>query len=478
MISRSILAPKSILRFLFSSFPYSLIASVTLLGQLALADNSFWQDNANLAKVISDQQQEIYQLETEFGRSHQSLVEPLSFLAKQQINANQFDEANATLDKAVQIVRINNGLFTGAQYDLLQRQIENERIRDNWKFIRQSLEHLAWLYRKQFDGTANARVQRLMWLSDAYLEAVFEDSEEHAALNLRKATQLNEVAIEVAAQEAYVPAELAIQSHFSLLQKYYLESLGIRKGGRLSYQIREIVPDSGFLDKPKTALRKRFRGGLRTLDQAGEILQASADYDAVAMAMIDLHTADWKLLYNEMKDPAAEYLAVFNTLKQVGLDDEQLAELFARPELLPSQNLIRVVNMKAPDNQQELLKVLAVSKSFPGYVRLHEAMPSTPWKQEDMQSITATLTLEPTRKSGYWSNQKYHSSLAGSSQVSIIEHSAADDASIRTAIDAINALRFRPVLAAGKPIDQVLTIELLYHGNNAEVEDHVLVSAR
>ena len=83
-------------------FLVSLFGSVS--GQSESSSDSL--DELALSRALFDDQQD------RFGSLDSRLIEPLEQLADALMQLNQFDEAHTMLDRALQIVRIEDGLYT------------------------------------------------------------------------------------------------------------------------------------------------------------------------------------------------------------------------------------------------------------------------------------------------------------------------------------------------------------------------------
>jgi tetratricopeptide (TPR) repeat protein len=97
-------------------------------------------DELALSRAVLDDQQD------SFGSLDLRLIEPLEQLADALMQLNQFDEAHTMLDRAMQIVRVEDGLYTEIQRPLLEKKIENFANRGDWDSARENMEHLLWLY--------------------------------------------------------------------------------------------------------------------------------------------------------------------------------------------------------------------------------------------------------------------------------------------------------------------------------------------
>ena len=67
-------------------------------------------------------------LETEFGQNNPILVEPLAELAGLYGTTGRYVEADRSLDRAIQIVRRDEGLYARNQLPYLQKKIENPDV--------------------------------------------------------------------------------------------------------------------------------------------------------------------------------------------------------------------------------------------------------------------------------------------------------------------------------------------------------------
>jgi len=91
-----------------------LITALPLLSRAGIAATDF----ATLQASIQDSRQHIETLESNLGRYNYQLLEPLEQLARIQLAANRFDDAESSIDKAIQIARFSEGLYSSKQYPL------------------------------------------------------------------------------------------------------------------------------------------------------------------------------------------------------------------------------------------------------------------------------------------------------------------------------------------------------------------------
>ena len=148
----------------FTKFYTRLFLAAVVLCHLLLGAN-YSQANsfANMQSQISSQSENIDELESTLGRHSFQLVEPLQHLALVQLQANRFDDAETSIDRAIQITRLSDGLFSNRQYDLLQLAIEINIQRREWDEVEEKLEHHKWLGLYKFEDEAEVHLHRCAW---------------------------------------------------------------------------------------------------------------------------------------------------------------------------------------------------------------------------------------------------------------------------------------------------------------------------
>lgn len=440
------------------------------LGAISFSATLLANDFATLAEQIESRQSHLQSLEYQLDRSHPGLTEPLIGLARAHMAGNQFDEADAAVDRAIQIVRMNDGLFTPRQYDLLQLLVEIHHRRGNWSALNEDLEYIKWLYVENFDGSLTEQIQRLMWLSDFHMTATFEDSELRQIAHLKLATGLNKLAVDLVDSAPGVPLSLKTGLKYELVLKYHMETQGIRRGGSTSYKIREFLPGSTFVDNRKTGLRKRYVYGLRQLEEIRDAVKATDNDNAEALAMINLHIADWNLLFNESKDPAGDYELIYQSFVDAEVDNEVLYAAFAEPVLLPRPALFTdlasaLANQRvASENtvSDSHLTLLEPSVNFPGVVRHPSSAssrlnnPLTKWV-----SLRVSLDLDPGQKSSNWQNGSLRAHWGSGSNFNLARKDAIEDELENAVLDRIHEVRFRPAMPNGVARPCKLTVEYL-----------------
>ena len=124
-------------RPLFDPLPLLLGCALIFSGFSAIAETP---DFSELSRRIRQQADSVDRLQEALGRHHLELVEPLYGLARIQLSANRFEEAKASADRALQIVRWTEGLESERQFPYLELIVEIEMARGAWDL---SLIHIS-----------------------------------------------------------------------------------------------------------------------------------------------------------------------------------------------------------------------------------------------------------------------------------------------------------------------------------------------
>ena len=447
----------------FCSFRRFRFAALLLL---PLTSTAWADDFAALDAKIAMHKASLAEMELTADRYANSLIEPLTSLAIAHMEANQFSEADRILDRTIQIVRINSGLFDAGQYDLLQLELENNRQRGNWKLANQELDHLQWLYTHRYEGNVTDLLQRLSWLSDTHLHGVFEDFADRQVMHLRSATGINQLAVEVSRNFPGVVPQMRAELLYDLVLKYALETQGIRRGGRTSYEIREFMPGSTTVQKRKDALRHRYFAGLAVLNEIQDLILQSPTPDPAALAMVKLHRSDWLYFFNETSEDAREYSEAYQELLAAGLPQDQLDAYFSQPVPLPRPSLYAdiagLVGITVDNTATALfdgsVQLIELSENFPGHVvtsrsGLGKAFLAHDWLTTSVSFLVAPKGLEVEPETAETDKDSYDRETMRYMAESELE------SQMEAVRKRVEKLYFRPALDNGVAVSRTVTID-------------------
>ena len=275
-------------------------------------------------------------LERNLSPMDRGLVEPLEFVADQLILEGRYEQAHRALDRAIQIVRISEGLFTPSQFPYQEKKILNIVNAGNWDDARAQLDHLFWLYTKKATFVTPELMAGLVAMSNIHLRGVSEDLQAHQAFHLRNGSRANWLALAVA--EALWGAEnpMLVPIIYNTLNNLYLEKVATDRSGLTSRNLREVAVGNTIRTRAVEYMDVvYYQMGSRLLNQIKGIYSVQEPVNLEAVAMAQLYIADWDALFRQGENALATYKAAFNSLTEVVQDEAAINAFFDRPKLLP-----------------------------------------------------------------------------------------------------------------------------------------------
>ncbi len=434
-------------------------------------------DYSYLGKHIEAQQSLVATLAGRHDHADHRLLEPLLGLARAQTRANRFEDANKSLEHAMQVVRIRDGLYAASQYSILEQSINNNVLRGAWKNVDEQLNHLQWLYADRFEGSVEEQIERLMWASEAYFKGVFNDLESRQVKHLKNATRLNRLAFQLAERQDQISLQSRIRITYNLVKAYHLEAQGIRHGGSVGMEIRSKAPESGRLEDRRVSLRKRYAAGLDLLENLREHVRLEGPDNVEALVLMDLSIADWQLLFNR-REALDEYPRLYRRLVAAGIDPSRLDVLFASPVALPQAQLF--LDLEAalagqdPGSREPLILVQR-SANFPGIIAAGATLDSAlPGRVSDSYIATEVeLRMDPFSSSSNWLSGTLRTNWGTAADVRLV--SVPSDRQLASQISTyLHEVHMRPVLIGGELQQVEMKVRYLVPGNRAVREYSVL----
>lgn len=432
-------------------------------------------DSIALLEQLNTAEEGLASLEVHFDRHDPRLVEALDQLADQFIALNRFDDAHAVLDRATQITRVAEGLFTPLQLPLLHKKITNFANRGNWSAANSHAEHLLWLYREK-TAIGSELIFGLMDMTDLHLRGVVEDLPEQRAYHFRRAMTANELALLVAQNvwDAHDPRMAAIA--YQLVKQHYLQAAAIDLGGETAYALREIVPGTRWVQDKDTVRRQHYYLGLDLLHQVSAVYNDPAAPDAEALAMVKLYIADWQVLYTRRDDALGNYREAFDGLLASGIDSGQINAYLTVPEVLPvpeffpsmaaaqahRNGMPELIATETSSANMQALHFNAWSPAFPNMMEpAFHARANDPNANFALFSFNLAGLSEVSR----WVSGRYRTGIGIAEPVELLEvqmESIEDEGEL---FDKLQGLRFRPGLIDGAPTNATGTLRYIVTNN-------------
>lgn len=273
------------------------------------------------------------------------LIEPLSRIADRYMELSRFAEANATLDRAQQIVRIQEGLYTKSQLPILHKRIENFINAGDWREARKLQDHIIWFYRQKYTWPDQNMMRGLMDLTYQHMRGITEDEVENQGYHYLRASYSSRIALAVA--EGVWPRQERRKAALihEQMRIIYLHASAISKGGTVSQSLRTSVsnypiPRTAYAPEsvmsPERALNMLRSNGVNFLERLRQIYTTEEEGEvSEALAMVRLYQADWYLLFDRKIRALQSYREAWEMLLQSGVREDDVRRLFAKPVLIP-----------------------------------------------------------------------------------------------------------------------------------------------
>ena len=434
------------------------------------------------------------------GAYDTELIQPMSNLTEALISVEGYEEANALLEQQIQVLRINDGLYTPSQIELVKQQLDVLALGKNWDQIFDRMSYLTLILERSDNMAVTDRLAHLKELGNwsrlllARGPRVQEPSYllqlqalEEMALKLGKESmapgpELQQLIYERSLAELYIA--LGIVATTDTSRELMSRSEGIHTPDHRRNQVLTTVSDieTAFGSRTSTVIERAHRTAmsrhqqmiLSLADSSGtggdEALEALAESDPEQAAMIQLFIGDSVLLRQQYElrmgshigpqrgssaagSAAGYYRTAWTLLLEAGHTEQALNDYFSCPALLPAGNfdgrLTGIPNKCTTDEQTgELLlpDVAVVRDGVPGlrYENLSETgLISTP------DGTMATLTFN----------------IGMNGQADRIDITASLPENVSSRIQgkaALETLQFRPALRDGRPVRSGLVTLTLF----------------
>lgn len=428
-------------------------------------------DSNELLEQLNSAEEGLAFLEVRFDRFDPRLVEALDQLADQFIALDQFNDAHAVLDRATQITRVAEGLFTPLQIPLLHKKISNFANRGNWQAARSLAEHLLWLYREKTPVNAEL-VVGLMKMTDFHLRGIVEDLPELRAYHFRRAMTANEIALLVAQNvwHAHDPRIAAVT--YQLVKQHYLQSAAIDLGGETAYALREIVPGTRWVQDKDTVHRQHYYLGLDLLRQMSTVYSNAAEPDAEALAMVKLYIADWQVLYTRREDALGDYQSAYDSLVESGIDSERINAYLTVPEVLPVSEFFPSLAAaqadrnaapvpSATESSRTNMQALQFNAWSPAFPNVMEPAFHARANDPDADFALMSFSLAGLSEVSRWVSGRYRTGIGVAESMKLLEVQmdlVEDEAEL---FNKLQGLRFRPGLFDGAPTHATGTLKYI-----------------
>jgi hypothetical protein len=422
-------------------------------------------DELVLSRALLSEQQD------RFGPLDSRLVEPLEQLADQLMLLNQFDEAYALLDRAMQIVRVEDGLYTATQRPLLEKKIENFANRGDWDSAREGMEHLLWLYTNKSLQIDQPLIEDLLELSRAHLRALAEDDSLWQGYHFRQSSRIRWLALGVAETLWGKTDERLVPIIYEQLRHFHLQTIALWRGGSTSYSLRQVAPGSNIMRDRSDVNESFYLTGMGLIGNLFSIYAESESPDPEAIGMTNVYLADWHIIYNEPQVAIESYRQAYQELLAAGVDAALANELFSQPMVIPDTEFYASVEEAVAAQRNKMVTIgEGNSDAYLSFREWSAALPNvsnpilgnaTDSETENSNFALFSFSLAGVNKVSRWYSHRFSSTVSMIEQAELLAHYLESPPKEGELLEKLNSLTFRPKLVDGE--SQQATGLLKYH---------------
>lgn len=347
------------------------------------------EDEDSVLSRIAEYERALADLEETYGPYTQDLTEELHALGKLYEQAGNHGAAIATYEKAVHILRVNNGLFTLEQISLVEDIIRNYQATHDFREADNRQEYLYYLKQKNYQDGQPEMIRAMFDWADWNVQAYYRRLEENESPSIsihQSVGPTNSEFIPVMGPNNmvyYVPRNQAFSSSYAINNSLLQAGLGSgmsstylldprlrtardlyeeiaeqiegddsatgdallpeteKKLANISYIVKQEMDSISRISTSSLYSSRAFRPqqipevsrgyvkGKDSLEKVLENLRAdpSATPVEIAEAIIDL--GDWQLSFDRPQAAFSKYEEAHALLREAGLGNEAIEAIFA-----------------------------------------------------------------------------------------------------------------------------------------------------
>lgn len=444
-------------------FPALLLVSGSVSGQ----DPTSTVQPADLERT----RQLVNDLSHEFGPADFRLMEPLTALADQLATRGEFDEAHVALDRAAQIVRFQEGLYTQGQYPLLLSKITNHANSGDWGSAQELMQHSIWLFSRNGNEINGRLISSLMELTHLHLRGVAEDAPVNQSYHFRAAMWSNRLAV-YSARKLWGNADDRLAPMlYNMVKQHYLQAKAVDMGGTTGLKLRTQM-GIGRAQSHRDMRRNAYSMGQNLLTEIREIFEQQRNRND-ALALTEIYLADWEVLFSNPAAAQTGYERGFDMLLEAGVAADEINQYFAHPVLLPVGDFYSNWDQALSDSVPANTATRRDSETQPVLLSFQEWSPSIPFLHaplpmyhddrdfEDANNMAIfSFNLNGLEKISRWNFGRYRTAISAAHDIEMLDHNFTGFWDSENVIEQVQLIRFRPKLVNGEP--QMVNATLRY----------------
>lgn len=328
----------------------------TAHGAVQAADSSPQGRTAMTGRTSAGADLSLRTLELDLGSYAPELAAHYRESATADLLAGRHETAQEALAKAAHNERVQSGLYTPEQFDIVALQVAGHLAQREYLQAFERQEYLLFLKRRHHGASAMESVPVRAALGDLYFDAfrklVYGREEQARLVPAYGPQSLYLQADELSrhqlaylwlhhAQEQYRAAITTVLQHaayehpqLEALEQKLIQSLLLQ-----AFERRVALDADNFLRVQDRQLRDtlrmderdhqqpRYRAGITAHERIVAYRKVTRGSDPVAVAQAMLALGDWHLLFGHTRRAETEYARARNWLRDAGLDAAQAAEI-------------------------------------------------------------------------------------------------------------------------------------------------------
>ncbi|MEX2333161.1 MAG: hypothetical protein WD600_02825 [Pseudohongiella sp.] len=422
------------------------------------------------------------------GQYDPGVLNALNGLSEALISVGELREANEVVEQQIQILRVNDGLYTDGQIALVHRQLSIMAAQQNWLGMQDRLTYLSWLLERSNTLSDSEKINNIKVMRDWTRLLLSRGPRQHEAAYLFQLRDIEESALALARETAAEPAVMQTMIYDHALAELNI-ALGIVDSSNTSRQLinrtqglqtSNLRPterlnsiqdiEAAYGARTSTVVERSHRSAMMrhyvlikelasVSTPPNEEAEELSSTDPEAAAMVQLYLGDSVLLrqqyelrigaiagpdrgQNTTGSASSYYARAWELFLQAGHSLDDLNAFFSCPVPLPMPSFSARLDVRQPVcdqatiNQVEMPAMAIVHNGIPGL--RYEALPGNSLMSE-AAGISATL----------------HFSIGVNGQTDRTRVIAAEPDSTAARIrgrDGLQGLQFRPALLDGKAV--------------------------
>ena len=324
---------------------------------------------------LTEYESALARLETEGGPFNPQLAEIMISAAAILTEIGRYGDAVTLLHRALQIHRIEIGLYDLSHVEILERIIENDFAMGDADALDRDYQHMYWVYRRNFGADDPRLVPLLEHIADQRIRAYHAAGRGHGTLHHAiLADQMNDRAREllepVAAEQE--PRYLAALQRTAVIN--YLVAKDALDAFVSTHEIRAAMLEAKrpMFDTDDVQVRRQiaedaFYKGALALRDATRLVKKHEREDPVALAAALAYEGDWYWLFRRRWDASRRYDDAWEVLTGRAVPAEEVARLFGQPR--------RLEPLLMPDETE-------TPRGYRGWVEGTIEVPDTGWPDQ------------------------------------------------------------------------------------------------